>query len=157
MQILQEYDRLYPDSGTKNFSQLWESLIPTIFQMAEHETSNGHKLLMYTLSSLTLRFPCLINDLPTSAHACCNKLLPFALAALYIAYTLISLCAQATANVKTTAESAFSPQPSIIVRATPERKIKDAFLVIQRAPFAATVQPKLFTFNVHYPDGCTNF
>ena len=53
MQILQEYDRLYPDSGTKNLSQLWEPLIPTIFQMAEHETCGNIQAMITGMEDFT--------------------------------------------------------------------------------------------------------
>ena len=69
-------------------------------------------------------------------------------------------------NVTEQAENTFSPQPSIIMRKAGEGEVKDMFLVIQRKPFPTKLEPKkvmaaLFAsftvFNVHYPDGCTNF
>lgn len=72
---------------------------------------------------------------------------------------------QATADVKTTAGDAYAPQPHLIVR-TSNKKIKDAFFVLERKPYTQTIKceimvPLLFStfyvFNIKYTPGCTNF
>ena len=67
--------------------------------------------------------------------------------------------------MKAAARDVPSPQPCIIVRGS-DGKIKDAFLVIERAPLFTKVPVQdillvlfasFFVFNVHYPEGCCNF